>query len=116
MIAHAYPVVNFRMGQAAQMITTKDFDAFFNNALQQVNAVAAIARAHGLSDDEETQVRRAVGTIEQYTVPMSACPPASVTPTCPNFPAAAPVASGIPWWAAAAAGLGIGAAAVGLLA
>lgn len=119
MIVHSFPVVNLRLGQSAQMIASRDFDAFFDYALEQVNTAAAIARARGLSDDEENQVRRAVGNIQQYTIPMSACPspgPVAGMPSCPSFPAAAPGSSGIPWWAAAAAGLGVGAAVVGLLA
>jgi len=117
-IAHSFPVMNLRLGEAPQVIATRDFDQFFDYALEQVNAAATIARAHRLSDEEENQIRRAIGNIQQYTVPMSACPapgPVAATPTCPNFPAA-PMSSGIPWWAATAAGLGIGAAIVGLLA
>lgn len=104
-----YQVVN--LGQAGQdMIATRDFNAFFNYALAQAGTLATIARGHELSVDEEEQVRRAVGNIQQYTLPMTSCPaPAPAA-------APAPIASGIPWWAAAAAGLGIGAAAVGLLA
>lgn len=119
MISRAYPVVNGRLGQNSQMIATRDFNLFFSTALDEINQVAAIARSHGLSDDEENQVRRAVGTLEQYTVPMSACPapaPVAATPSCPVFPGAPATAPGIPWWAAAIAGLGLGAAAAGLLA
>jgi hypothetical protein len=116
-IAHSFPIVNLRLGQPVQMIATRDFDAFFDYALDQVNTAAAIARAHGLSDEEENQIRRSIGNIQQYTIPMSACSgPVAAPPTCPNFPAAAPVSSGIPWWAAAAAGLGVGVAVAGLLA
>lgn len=105
-----YQVVN--LGQAGQdMIATRDFNAFYNYALAQAGSLAAIARSHDLSADEDEQVRRAVGNIQQYTLPMTPCP----APALASSPAA-PLAGGIPWWAAAAAGLGIGAAAVGLLA
>jgi hypothetical protein len=105
------------MAQAPlQMVSTKDFNAFFDLAVAQATAIADIARAHGLSDDEENQVRRAIGTLQQYTVPMVSAPaPVAAQPSCPVFPEA-PAPAGIPWWAAAAAGIGIGAAAVGLLA
>lgn len=110
-----YPVVN--LGQAGQdMITTKDFNAFFNFALVQASSLATIARAHDLSDDEQEQVRRAVGNIQQYTVPMTACPaqpapaPLGTCPVCPPAPAA-----GLPWWIPAIVGLGIGGAVAGFV-
>lgn len=111
-----YPVLNLRLGQAGQpMISTRDFNGFFSFALDQANRLASIARAHELSAEEENEVRRAVGGIEQYTVPQTACP-AGAPETCPAFPPSAPAVGGIPWWAAAVAGLGVGAAVVGFLA
>lgn len=112
----AFPVVNLRMGQGSQMISTKDFNAFYDYALAQVTAAAEVALRYDVSTAEEDEVRRAVGNIEQYTIPMSNCPTPSAEASCPIFPPGAPPAGGIPWWAAAAAGLGVGAAVVGLLA
>lgn len=106
----SYPVIN--VGQAApSMVALKDFNTFYDYALAQANALADVARAHGLTSDEENQVRRLVGNIEQYTIPMASCPTPPPAPSPAPTAAAAPAvqSQGIPWWAAGLVGLGVGA-------
>lgn len=106
-----YSLVN--LGQAApSMVALKDFNTFYDYALAQANALADVARAHGLNSEEENQVRRLVGNIEQYTIPMASCPPPAPAPSAAAAPARP--AEGIPWWAAGLVGLGVGALVVSL--
>jgi hypothetical protein len=88
-----YPVANL-LGQASppNRISVGDFDAFHQAALSAIGEVASIARAHGLSDDEEKQVQTAIRKIDGYTVAMTPC------------------SSEIPWWAAGLVGLAAGGA------
>lgn len=92
-----YRVVN--LGQASlERISVGDFNAFHKAALSAVDDVAAIARAHGLSSEEESAVQSALRKVQGYTVAMTPCP---IEPL---------VSSEFPWWAAGLAGLAIGGA------
>lgn len=97
-----YPIVNL-LGQSspADRISVSDFDALQKAALASIGDIAQIARAHGLSPDEEASVRTATRKIEGYTVAMTPCP--SEKPL---------VSSGLPWWAAGLAGLAVGGAVI----
>ena len=92
-----YPVLN--LGQANR-VSVGDFDAFHQVALSAIGDVASIARSHGLSDDEESQVRAAIRKIEGYTVPMAPCQESPL------------ISSGLPWWAVGLVGLAAGGAIV----
>lgn len=94
-----YPVVNL-LGQTSptNRISVGDFDAFHQAALSAIGEVASIARAHGLSDDEEKAVQTAIRKIDGYTVAMTPCPEQPI------------VSSGPPWWAVGLVGLAAGGA------
>jgi len=100
-----YPVVN--LGQATNRISVGDFDAFHQAALSAIGDVAAIARTHGLSDDEENAVRTAIRKIDGYTVAQTPCPESPSVSSSPRL-----VSSGPPWWAIGLVGLAAGGAIV----
>lgn len=89
-----YPVVN--LGQVPQYVTLDDFRGFVTQANSSVKAVADIAKAHGLSDDETKAVDAEVSKVAGYTLPMAKLPE---PPPCPV------AAAGPPVWALAAGAL-----------
>jgi hypothetical protein len=101
------------LGQAGNYVGLDDFRAYVVQANSSLKAVADIARAHDLSDDEKNAISTELNKVAGFTVPMArppAPPPCPAPAACPP-PAAsapAPAGEGIPVWAAVGGALVVG--------
>lgn len=93
----AYQVVN-RLGQAGQdFIKIEDFRGYVNQANSSIKAVANIARAHDLSNEELNDINTEINKVAGYTIAMA--------PRSTPEPASLARASSPPWLAAGVVGV-----------